>query len=174
MFTTTLNKFLRPIVYGGMDGSVTTFAVVTASAAAGFSATVILVLGFANALADGFSMAVGSYLSEKSERQMNDGHGHGFDRESFMNASATFISFIIVGAVPLAPYVYSYIVGADMYVAFWISIILTLIAFALIGLMRGIVTKTSKWVATLEAFGLGTVAALISYAAGGFLESILR
>ncbi|MFA4814744.1 MAG: VIT1/CCC1 transporter family protein [Candidatus Gracilibacteria bacterium] len=54
-------------VYGGIDGSVTTFAVVAGVVGAELSTPVILILGFANLFADGFSMATGKYLSDKAE-----------------------------------------------------------------------------------------------------------
>jgi VIT1/CCC1 family predicted Fe2+/Mn2+ transporter len=59
--------YLGEFVYGGIDGSVTTFAVVAGAVGAGFSNKVIIVLGFANLIADGFSMSIGAYLSSKSE-----------------------------------------------------------------------------------------------------------
>jgi VIT1/CCC1 family predicted Fe2+/Mn2+ transporter len=58
---------LRDIVYGGIDGSVTTFAIVAGVAGAGLSSFVIVALGLANVLADGFSMAVGNYSGTKAE-----------------------------------------------------------------------------------------------------------
>ncbi len=60
---------LGEFVYGGIDGSVTTFAVVAGAVGAGLDSSVIIILGFANLLADGFSMSVGAYLSAKSEQQ---------------------------------------------------------------------------------------------------------
>src|SRR5690606_10546627 len=60
-------NYLGEFVYGGIDGSVTTFAVVAGTVGAGLDSTIILILGFANLFADGFSMSVGSYLSSKSE-----------------------------------------------------------------------------------------------------------
>jgi vacuolar iron transporter family protein len=61
-------KYLPEIVYGSIDGIVTTFAVVAGSAGADLSISVVLILGMANLFADGLSMAIGSYLSKKSER----------------------------------------------------------------------------------------------------------
>ncbi len=58
---------LRDIVYGGIDGSVTTFAIVAGVAGAGLSPFVIVALGLANVLADGFSMAAGNYSGTKAE-----------------------------------------------------------------------------------------------------------
>ena len=66
--------FIGEFVYGGIDGSVTTFAVVAGSAGAGLDASVIIILGFANLIADGFAMSVGSYLSNKSEIENYDKH----------------------------------------------------------------------------------------------------
>lgn len=58
---------LRDVVYGAIDGSVTTFAIVAGVAGAGLSPLVILALGLANVLADGFSMAAGNYSGTKAE-----------------------------------------------------------------------------------------------------------
>ena len=60
-------NWLPDFVYGGIDGAVTTFAVVAGVVGAELSTPVILILGFANLLADGFSMATGKFLSDKSE-----------------------------------------------------------------------------------------------------------
>ncbi|MBX2841614.1 MAG: VIT1/CCC1 transporter family protein [Flammeovirgaceae bacterium] len=62
-------EYLGEFVYGGIDGSVTTFAVVAGAEGAGLDASVVIILGFANLIADGFSMSVGSYLSNKSEKE---------------------------------------------------------------------------------------------------------
>lgn len=61
------HNYLRDWIYGGIDGSVTTLAVVTGVAGAQLSHWVILVLGFANLFADGFSMAASNYLGTKAE-----------------------------------------------------------------------------------------------------------
>lgn len=58
---------LRDVVYGAIDGSVTTFAIVAGVAGAGLSPVVIVALGLANVLADGFSMAAGNYSGTKAE-----------------------------------------------------------------------------------------------------------
>ena len=60
--------YVTEFVYGAIDGTVTTFATVAAAAGAGFSELIIIILGFANLIADGFSMAIGSYLSATSEQ----------------------------------------------------------------------------------------------------------
>ncbi|HEX3187038.1 MAG TPA: VIT1/CCC1 transporter family protein [Pyrinomonadaceae bacterium] len=61
------HNYLRDWIYGGIDGAVTTLAVVTGVAGAQLSNWVVLVLGFANLFADGFSMAASNYLGTKAE-----------------------------------------------------------------------------------------------------------
>lgn len=66
------HSYLRDVVYGAIDGAVTTFAVVSGVAGAGLSAGVVIVLGMANLLGDGFSMAVGNFLATRAEQQMQE------------------------------------------------------------------------------------------------------
>lgn len=63
----THGTYVGDFVYGAIDGSVTTFAVVSGVAGAALSSNIVIILGLANLFADGVSMAVGSYLSTKSE-----------------------------------------------------------------------------------------------------------
>ncbi len=65
-------SYLRDFVYGGIDGSVTTFAIVTGVAGAQLSSTIILILGVANLIGDGFSMAASNYSATRTERQEAD------------------------------------------------------------------------------------------------------
>jgi VIT1/CCC1 family predicted Fe2+/Mn2+ transporter len=60
---------VRDFVYGAVDGTVTTFAVVSGVAGAGLDISVIVILGLANVLADGFSMAASNYLGTQAEAQ---------------------------------------------------------------------------------------------------------
>ncbi|WP_223427747.1 VIT1/CCC1 transporter family protein [Tateyamaria pelophila] len=58
---------LRDAVYGAIDGAVTTFAIVAGVAGAGLSPFIVVALGIANVLADGFSMAAANYSGTKAE-----------------------------------------------------------------------------------------------------------
>jgi VIT1/CCC1 family predicted Fe2+/Mn2+ transporter len=59
--------YLRDMIYGGIDGAVTTFAIVAGVEGAGLSNNIIVALGIANILADGFSMAASNYSGTKAE-----------------------------------------------------------------------------------------------------------
>ena len=67
-------QYIAEFVYGGIDGTVTTFAVVAGSAGAELTLPIVLILGFANLIADGFAMSVGSYFSAKAENDSFEKH----------------------------------------------------------------------------------------------------
>ena len=56
-------------IYGSIDGTVTTFAIVAGVVGASLSTNIILILGFANMFADGFAMAVASYQASKAHNE---------------------------------------------------------------------------------------------------------
>jgi vacuolar iron transporter family protein len=56
-------------IYGSIDGAVTTFAIVAGVLGASLSANIILILGFANMFADGFSMAIANYQASKAQKE---------------------------------------------------------------------------------------------------------
>ena len=65
--SSTNHNYIRDWIYGGIDGAVTTFAVVSGVAGAELSPLIVLILGFANLIADGFSMAASNYLGTRAE-----------------------------------------------------------------------------------------------------------
>lgn len=62
------HNYIRDFIYGGIDGAVTTFAVVSGVSGAELSPSIVLILGFANLVADGFSMAASNYLGTRAEQ----------------------------------------------------------------------------------------------------------
>lgn len=158
-------KYLPQFVYGSIDGTVTTFAVVAGVAGAALSPIIVLILGFANVFADGFSMASSNYLSERSK----DDH----DKiEAFKTSLATFFAFVIIGLIPIIPYMFQ-IHGDDISV-FQFSCIFTGLTFLGIGLARGHVTKENKFHTAFETLAVGGIAAAISYYVGFLLKGLIQ
>jgi VIT1/CCC1 family predicted Fe2+/Mn2+ transporter len=60
-------SYLRDWIYGGIDGTITTFAIVAGVVGADLPGSVVLVLGLANLVADGFAMGAGNYSGTKAE-----------------------------------------------------------------------------------------------------------
>lgn len=228
-FLRKYEKYLGEFVYGGIDGCVTTFAVVAGSVGAGLDSAIIIILGFANLLADGFAMSVGAYLSNKTKKDNYNKHKQieywevdnlpelekeeirviykeqGFegelleevvnvitsDKDRWVNVmmkeelvmfdedkspviigGVTYVSFIIIGLIPLLVYVIDYIypLGRDL---FLLSSLLTAIGFIIIGWLKAFVNQTPFWKGILETLLLGGIAAMVAYFIGDFLESII-
>lgn len=167
--------YLGEFVYGGIDGAVTTFAVVAGATGARFDAKIILVLGFANLIADGFSMSVGSYLSTKSEVELALKKGKKIEEEPspIINGLSTYFSFILMGLVPLSVYTIDLIFGLGLQNMFLWTSILTASAFIAIGVLKSRVAHTPRLRSILETLILGVIAAGFAYVLGDVLEQII-
>jgi VIT1/CCC1 family predicted Fe2+/Mn2+ transporter len=97
----TIGKYLRDLIFGANDGVITTLAVVAGVVGASLSPAVVLILGFANLLADGFSMGASNGLSRRSDAQSHE-------LPTFAAAAthgiATFLGFVVIGIIPLLAY----------------------------------------------------------------------
>lgn len=169
--------YLGQFVYGAIDGSVTTFAVVAGAAGAKLPSTVIIILGLANLVADGFSMGASSYLAAKSERDLKKSKDseHEGSETPLGDGIATFTSFIIVGFVPILIYVVDAIFGfsIDPSTLFVISCFMTGATFMAIGIVKGQFTKTNHLRAAIETLSLGGIAAGLAYLLGDVLARAL-
>jgi len=170
---TVSEKYLKEFVYGAIDGTVTTFAIVSGVVGANLSPSIVLVLGLANVLADGFSMASSNFLSERSEQTLR--HGVEVKEEvkaPLKTAAITFFSFVLVGFIPLFPFALAFFMPIAVETQFMLSIIFTAAAFIGIGAVRGIVTRHRAMRSAIETLLVGSLAALISFAVGYFLRDL--
>ncbi|OGG49616.1 hypothetical protein A2763_02940 [Candidatus Kaiserbacteria bacterium RIFCSPHIGHO2_01_FULL_54_36] len=162
-----LEYYIGDIVYGANDGIITTFAVVAGAAGAGFSAHIIIVLGIANLIADGFSMGASKYLSLASEQSLETARSQA--RSPLGDGIATFVSFVAVGALPLIPF---FTPGAEMS-AFLVSSAATAATLFLVGSARSLVINKNPFVAGMEMLLVGGAAAIIAYMLGSFLQAFV-
>ncbi len=165
-----ITKYLPEFVYGSIDGTVTTFAIIAGIAGAGLDTSIVVILGFSNVLADGFSMASSNYLSEQSHQDQVDSEAH---LSPLKTAAATFISFITIGSIPVISYIIAEIIPYFASKAFLFAALCTGLTFVGIGAIRGIVTNKHPVRSALETLGIGTIAALVAYGVGAFLEKII-
>src|SRR5690606_2597863 len=98
------SEWLRAAVYGGSDGIITTFAVVSGVAGASLGTNVVFILGIGNMIADGLSMGLGDYMGSLSEfryrKRLNKAEpGEGDDL--WQTGLITFLSFVAAGSLPL-------------------------------------------------------------------------
>ena len=162
--------YVREIIYGANDGIITTFAVVAGVAGGGLAARVVLICGVANLLADGLSMAVGNYLSIRSHESVLEAEGRPQEEASpARHAWATFLAFVIAGAVPLLPYIFSGSTSGR----FTTAITLSFAAMFTIGAARALISNVTWWRAGSEMLGLGAVVTAVAYASGALIATLV-
>lgn len=163
-----IQHYLKDLIYGANDGIITTFAVVSGVAGASLDARIVLILGFANLLADGFSMGASSFLSIRSDEAVRRTAGKEV-REPFpvRHSVATFGAFVVAGVVPLVSYVVT--VGGN---EFPVAVALTLLTLFAVGSARSFVTDTGWWRAGMEMLLIGATAAAVAYGVGAFVEGV--
>lgn len=216
-------SYLRDFIYGGIDGAVTTFAIVAGVVGAELSSRVILILGVANLLADGFSMAASNYsgmktvvddaarlreIEKKHVRLDPDGereevrqilaekglngdtledsvskitanekrwidlmlveeYGMAPELASPLKAAlATFVAFVLCGAVPLLPF------ALGVAAAFEISIVMTGLVFLTIGAAKAKWSLAPWWHSALETLFIGGAAAATAFLVGYLLKGL--
>jgi VIT1/CCC1 family predicted Fe2+/Mn2+ transporter len=152
-----IRKYLPDLIYGANDGIVTTLAVISGVVGASLSTRVILILGFANLLADGFSMGASNVLARRSEA--------GPDIAPLVRATrhgvATFIGFVLAGLVPLTAYLVPGV--ADR---FALAIGVTFLTLFLVGASRAAFTNRGAVRAGVEMLLIGSLAASLAYLIG--------
>ena len=155
--------YIRDLVYGALDGIITTFAVVAGVTGGALSLKAVLVVGVANLFADGLSMGVGNYLSIRShESALVAQNRPEEEARPIWHGLVTFAAFVIVGAVPLIPYVMpDFALGR-----FEVSCGMTLVVLFGVGASRAMVTTDSWWLSGLEMLLLGVAVAGAAYGAG--------
>jgi vacuolar iron transporter family protein len=223
-------SWVSDFVYGGIDGTVTTFAVVAGVEGASLALPIILILGFANLFADGFSMAVGKYSSDRASleryekiRKVELAHieespecekkevgkimaNYGFEgkdlarateiitssprtwvdimmrnefnltRENInplKGASVTFVSFVVMGFIPLAVYTLNskfHVLDEHL---FFMASFATLITLFVVGAIRSRFTLRHWFFSGLEVAFVGGVAAAIAYLVGFLLKGLV-
>lgn len=162
-------KFISEFIYGGIDGIITTFAIVAGVVGAGLPSSIILILGISNVLADGFSMASSNFLSERAQQNLSQGEN---PKNPLQTAFVTFVSFIVLGIIPLLTFLFEFLFGWFSGVEFLVSCLLTTIAFVIVGFVRGIVTKKSYVQGIVETLFIGSTAAFVAYGVGFLLQNL--
>jgi VIT1/CCC1 family predicted Fe2+/Mn2+ transporter len=165
-------KYLPEFVYGGTDGAITTFAVVSGVVGASLGAFIVLILGFANLFADGFSMAVSNYLSSKSQEQLEKKN---IKSRAKKKAAVTFFSFLVIGFIPLLSFVIAAITNSPHLIKFQFlySVILTGIALLIVGWFKGIVLRKKHIRSSLETLLIGGIAAALAFSVGYFIRGLV-
>ena len=154
-----IRHYFPDLVYGSNDGVITTFAVVSGVAGASLSERVILILGFANLVADGFSMGASNFLARRSHADADERADRS---EAARHGAATIAGFVTAGLVPLV----AYLVPLPDGDRFPLAIALTLSTLYAVGASRTLVTRAGALRSGLEMLFVGALAAAVAYGVG--------
>lgn len=160
-----VRHYLPDLVYGANDGTITTFAVVTGVTGASLSERVILILGFANLVADGFSMGASDFLARRSHAERDERDD---PPEAARHGAATLAGFVTAGIVPLVAYLLPIPDGAR----FPLTIALTLATLYAVGASRAFVTHLGFARSGLEMLFVGALAAAVAYGIGALAATL--
>ena len=161
-----IGKYLPDLIFGANDGIITTLAVVSGVVGAALSTKVILILGFANLVADGFSMAASNVLSRRSSTQ-NDALPT--LATAATHGVATLVGFVVAGVIPLLAYLLPSFADAR----FAAAIALALVTLFAVGASRAIFTGRGWLPSGLEMLSIGAVAAGVAYGIGALGAAII-
>jgi VIT1/CCC1 family predicted Fe2+/Mn2+ transporter len=162
--------YVRELIYGSNDGIITTFAVVAGVAGGGLSLAVVLIIGAANLVADGLSMAVGNYLSIRSHESVLEAQQLPEEEASpLRHAGATFVAFVLAGSIPLVPYM----MEAWPLDRFASSFVLTLAGMFAVGASRALIANVRWWSAGFEMLALGATVAALAYGSGALVARLV-
>ena len=160
-----IEQYLSEFVYGGIDGIITTFSIIAGSTGGDLLKNVIVILGISNVLSDGYSMGISRYISSKTEIKQ----GLLKNKNAFISGLVTFISFIIIGIMPVVPF-FMY----DGNFAKQISLVIACIVFFTIGALKGKILKENILYGGLEVLSIGLTAAFISYFVGEYVSYFIN
>jgi VIT1/CCC1 family predicted Fe2+/Mn2+ transporter len=127
---------------------------------AGVEPKTIILTGAVLIFVEGFSMAIGSLLSEQSVEQYEEKREVSLSKPAFA-AVVMFFSYVIAGFIPLAPYILKFGVNAV-----WWSIGLTLVSLFLLGVMNAHLFRVKAWKDGLLTLVMGGIAIAVGIAVG--------
>ena len=225
------HSYLRDFIYGSIDGSVTTFAVVSGVAGAKLSSGIVIILGVANLVADGFSMAMSNYLATRADRErtekarsienehiemypegereeirqiferkgfsgeqleqmvnmitadrdrwvdtmIQEEYGLALEERSPLRAAVvTLVAFVLLGSLPLVPFILDFAKLSQFAHPYQVSTLLTALSFFTVGAVKSRFVTQPWYLSGLTTLLAGGAAAILAYAVGAVLRGFIQ
>ena len=154
---------MRSFVFGAEDSVVSTVGLLSGVATAGVAQSTILLTGIVLLSVEAFSMAVGSFLSERSAEEYAV-HHEVSPKYSFIGSLVMFFTYLIAGSIPLSPYVFA---GRS---ALSFSIIFSLGALFVVGVITAKVVNVNILWNGFRTLLIGGIAILVGVFIGGLVS----
>jgi len=156
--------YVRNFIFGAEDSLVSTVGLLAGIVSAGVLQREVIVSGLVLVSVEAFSMSVGSFLSERTTEEYY-AHFKEKKSKSLFAASIMFLSYLLCGFIPLFPYLIT-----DKQEAFWWSIIASLLALALLGVISAKILKTNIAKNTFRMMIVGGFAIGLGVVVGMFIK----
>lgn len=154
------NLYLRNFIFGVEDSLVSTVGLLAGIAAADLSRSAIITTGLVLIVVEGFSMGIGSFLTEETTEEMSGQKIHTLS--SIKGGITMLISYCLAGLLPLAPYTF---LSGQLAVNF--SITLSLLGLILLGYGTSrYYHKHQPWIRAVKMFVLGGSAVMVGIMIG--------
>lgn len=150
----------RNFIFGVEDSLVSTVGLLSGVAAADSSRNVIVTSGIVLIFVEAFSMGIGSFLSEETTS------GRATRILASHAASVMFVSYLVAGFIPLAPYLF-----LPVEIASPTSIVIALLALIALGIHSALRFKLPLLPKAIEMLILGGLATLVGVGIGSLLKA---
>lgn len=154
-------EYFKSFVFGVEDSLVSTVGLLSGVALAGVATSTVVLTGIVLIFVEAFSMAAGEYLSEYETEEYQK-QGEVSSRTSFTASAIMFVSYLVSGLIPLAPYV----LFTDAHTALPYSVAASLVALFVLGLIGARITRTSYVRHATRMLVVGGAAILVGILAG--------
>lgn len=169
--------FLRDIVFGVHDALLTNIGIVTGFVAALQDSKLIIIAALIDVFISAFAMAFGTYLSRTSESEYLERRlekeSHADLQDSLANPITAGIvmwaTYVVAGMIPLIPF----FMPISTVEAMRYGVVLALFVFFGVGMLKGIITRTSAVKSGLQFLSFGGFAAVIGYLIGTYGQQFL-
>jgi vacuolar iron transporter family protein len=161
------DKYLRSIIYGGVDGIITIFNIISGVTGAQLDTKIIIILGISSLFSDAVSMGMSDYLSLKANKKLDKD----LDMDENTSSMITFISFIIFGLIPLLTFII--LLKMNQKNIFIKSLFATMVSLFILGSYQSKITKENYIKLGLTTSFHGLLASIVSYNIGKMINSYL-
>ena len=166
------SNYLRSLIYGGTDGIITMFNIISGVEGAKMKYSIIFILGFGTLIADAVSMGFSDFLSLKADINYSKSQNKKeiIDYDPKICALITFVSFILFGLIPLL----SYLISNKGKANYFKTYIYTIISLFILGTTQSYFTKEKWYISGSYITFYGILASFISFNIGKFMSQFQK
>lgn len=157
--------YLRNFIFGAEDSLVSTVGLLSGVSFAGLTSREVILSGVILILVESISMGAGVYLSEDSANQLPQ---KGEQDNTIADAGIMLISYLLIGLIPLLPYVFS----ADTKIGFYYSVGFSLLSLFCLGLFKGYVVGKHPVYSAIKVFIVGGLVTAIAVSVGLIIKTV--